>query len=135
MFLKTNTFNLDFIGISISLLCALHCLTLPIVLAASTYGGLIWLESPVFEWVIIVLSLIIASWSLFRSYWNKHGKIMPLVVVAFGFIFIAAGRVTQAPWEHFLTAMGGFAIAYAHFLNWRFLGALCKLRKKPVSNF
>ena len=42
--------NLDRAGMSASLLCAVHCAFLPLLLAALPTFGLAWLDSPVVDW-------------------------------------------------------------------------------------
>jgi|SRR5690348_1166076 MerC mercury resistance protein len=59
--------NLDRAGMSASLLCAVHCAFLPLLLAALPAFGLAWLDSPVVDWSMFGIATCIALWS------HRHG--------------------------------------------------------------
>lgn len=113
--------HLDLLGFSASFLCAIHCMALPIVMSLGLFGGLTWFESPILEWGLIISTLLIATWSLFRSYYQQHRNLRPLLIAAIGFVLVFASHFIGAHEEHFVTAAGGFLIAYAHYVNWRLL--------------
>lgn len=118
---KFFSLNLDFLGFSASMLCALHCISLPLLLTIGALAGFSWLKDPFTEAIFISLSLTIASWSLVRSYFT-HQRWSAIRLVAFGFIFILASRFLSAGWEPTLAMLGGVTIAGAHWKNW----LLCK---------
>ncbi|MEM6698014.1 MAG: MerC domain-containing protein [Bacteroidota bacterium] len=111
--------NLDFLGFSASLLCAIHCISLPMLLSVGALGGLAWLENELFEHGIILFSFIIASWSLGQSYFKYRIKLDAIMVVLVGFGFILAAHTFAEGIEPILMMIGGTCIAFAHFLNWR----------------
>ncbi len=113
--------NLDFLGFSASLICAIHCALLPLILSLGALSGLSWLGSHAFDIVFIIISVIIASWSLFSSYLNHHRKTNALWVVLLGFMVIIASRMVGHEASHILMGAGGFIIALAHYVNWRML--------------
>jgi hypothetical protein len=110
--------NLDFFGFSASMLCAVHCMAIPLLLAVGTTGGIAWLEQPWIEAGFIGLSVGIASWSLLRSYW-LHRYVTPLRIVAVGFAVLLVSRLVAHEWEPLLAALGGITVAGAHFKNWQ----------------
>ncbi len=120
---KFVSFNLDFLGFSASFLCAIHCAVLPILLTFSAMAGLEFLEDPIVEYGMIGLSAVFASLSLISSYKKTHRNNLPLLIVAFGFSFIAMSHVKDSEvFEAVFMTIGGFSIATAHIINWR----LCK---------
>ncbi len=112
-------FHLDFIGFGMSLLCAVHCATLPFLLSLAPLAGLQFLENPWIEYTIILLSFFIASAALVHGYRKHHQRPLALITVFFGFLLIGSGQV--APFEALeilLTTSGATTVAAAHWINW-----------------
>lgn len=122
---KFFSFHLDFLGFSASVLCAVHCMAIPVVMAVGAFSGLAWISNPWMEAGFIGLSFGIASWSLLQSYFQHHRQYLPLRIVAVGFALLLLSRFTGQAWEPFLAALGGIAVAGAHWANWR-LCSICK---------
>ncbi|NJL77157.1 MAG: MerC domain-containing protein [Saprospiraceae bacterium] len=120
--------HLDFLGFSASMLCALHCLSLPFLLSISTMGSLQWLDNFGVELVFISVSFVIASWSLGQSYFMQHKKLDALLVVIIGFVLILISRFVVDSAEVIFTTLGGLLVAVAHFVNWK-LSKTCTLRQ------
>lgn len=123
---KFISINADFAGFMASMLCAIHCAALPFVLTLGTLSNLAWLEHGLIEVVFITLSIVIASWSLLRSYFLHHRSMQAILLVAAGFAVIIGSRFVNGDGEHWLTMAGGLIIAAAHTLNWRLLSQ-CKV--------
>lgn len=124
------SFNLDAIGFSASLLCAIHCLAMPVLLSILPLTGTQLLDDPLIEYGFIVLSLALACSSLIRSYLKYHQDPFPLQLLSAGFLFIIGGRfLGHEVAEGILTATGGISIALAHYINWNY-NQDCKNCKK-----
>lgn len=122
--MKTKSALYDLIALSSSLVCAIHCAAVPIVLSFSSLAGLHFLHNPWIEWSFISLGLIFVFVSLFPSYSKVHQNPWPLFIVAFGFGLIALGRLAGTElWETFDTVTGAVLVASAHFVNWKLLRA------------
>ncbi len=119
--MKTKFFslNLDFLGFSASMLCAVHCAALPLVMTFGALNSLTWLDNALLESLFIISSFGIATWSLFKSYWRHHRRLLAIGVVAIGFALLATSRLVTEYWEPLLAVMGGITIAVAHVINWR----------------
>ena len=112
---------LDLLGFSASFLCAVHCLLMPLVLSFGLVGGMSWLESAWVEWSFIFSTLVLASWSLFGSF-PKHRNYKPLTLAGMGFVLIVVlHHMFEDSIGHYLSAIGGVLVAYAHYVNWRLL--------------
>ena len=112
--------NLDFIGFSTSILCAIHCVALPFLLSVAPIVGLQFLDNAWIEYTIILLSLFIASNSLIKDYSKYHHSFIALVIALVGFSLIGAGQLLEPEWrEALLTSSGGGTIAIAHWINWK----------------
>lgn len=127
--MKFFSWHLDFVGFGASLLCALHCMLMPLLLTVGIFAGTNWLMNPLSEWIFIGASIGIASWSLLQSYFNNHRNITPLLMAGIGFIGLILAQKVFASNAHWLMATGGGLIAYAHFYNWRLLHHRSKTRQ------
>ena len=65
------------VGVFPSLLCAIHCLALPLILFAAPYLASSIAFSPVAEWVLVIGSFGMALLLLWQDF-RKHRKPMPL---------------------------------------------------------
>ncbi len=65
------------VGVFLSLLCAIHCLTLPIILFVAPYLASSFAFSVTAEWILVVVSFGMALLLLWQDY-RKHRKPMPL---------------------------------------------------------
>lgn len=112
--------NWDWVGFSTSLLCAVHCAALPFLLTLSAFGGLYFLESPIVEGSLIVLSFSIATYALLTGFVKTHKRKDAFFWALPGFLLIIAGQgIELSAWEAVLNALGGTLIAIAHWVNLR----------------
>lgn len=99
--------------------CALHCATLPLLIAIAGFG---WLGDERLEWTIIGFSFLIASLRLTHSYVREHRHGEPLGLFAVGAAFILFARSEISTWEGaeiLGMTLGGSLIAFAHWRNHR----------------
>ncbi|SEA78676.1 MerC domain-containing protein [Pedobacter hartonius] len=116
--------RLDHLGMAASIACAIHCAALPLVITALPLLGLEFLANTGVEISMICLSLIVGIYSLRISY-PKHRKVLPVLVLVTGFLLIAAGHFIFESLEALIVPLGGFTIAAAHLINWKY-GRRCK---------
>ncbi len=117
--MKTNHQTFDIIAVTSAILCALHCLALPILLSFSAFAGLYILQNPVIEWFFIAFGLVLIVVSLWPSFRRIHRTKLPLWIASFGFLFLVVSRLDFSEWwEAGNTALGASLVAYAHYKNW-----------------
>ncbi|MBK8042720.1 MAG: MerC domain-containing protein [Haliscomenobacter sp.] len=116
---KFFSWHWDIAGFGASLLCAIHCMLMPLVLALGMFAGAHWLMNPITDWIFIGTSAVIASWSLLQSYFRKHRNLRPLWISGMGFLGLIAAQKLSVSHSHWLMAAGGGFVAYAHFHNWQ----------------
>ncbi len=129
--------HLDFVGFWASMLCAVHCMAVPMVVTFGTTGGLTWLSNPWLEFGFIGMSVVVASWSLTKSYFQHHRRFTAITVVVGGFILLILSRFVEHEWEPILAVLGGVTIAAAHLINWqlcRHCNSSCALKKKRTKS-
>lgn len=111
--------NIDLAGFIVSFLCAIHCAALPILISFGLLSTSVMENHAVFEWAIIGISAVIASWSILRSYFKNHKNVIPTVMVVLGFLLLAVDHGFHI--HSWLLVTGGLLIASAHILNWKLL--------------
>jgi len=117
---KNQTF--DIIACTSSILCAIHCAVIPILISFSTLTGLHFLSNSYIEGSFIMLGIVFVLISLVPSFIRVHQKLKPLIIAAIGFAFIALGRLDlNEIWEVLNTVTGAFLVAFAHYSNWKLL--------------
>ncbi|WP_299104550.1 MerC domain-containing protein [uncultured Tenacibaculum sp.] len=118
MKIRNNT--IDIIALTSSIVCAIHCAAIPIIVSFSSLSSLHFLENPYIEWTFIAIGVIFVFMSLWPSYQKNHHKIKPLIFALIGFTFIGIGRFEfTVLWEVGNTVLGASLISMAHYFNWR----------------
>ncbi|MEM6260172.1 MAG: MerC domain-containing protein [Planctomycetota bacterium] len=87
---------LDRVGISASVLCAIHCIAAPFLLLLLPAAGSIW-SHPAVHWVLAALVVPLALWVLFKGY-TRHRRRLTLTAALMGGVLILAGLI--APMIH-----------------------------------
>jgi hypothetical protein len=64
----------------------------------------------------------------------NHNNKRPLIIAAIGFAIILGVHLLEHVVGHFVAAIGGALIAYAHYVNWRLMQNSCQGSCKP-SNY
>ena len=120
MKIKNNT--IDIIALSSSLICAVHCAAIPLILSFSSLSSLHFLGNKYIEGTFISFGLFFILTSLWPSYINTHQNVKPLVYAIFGFLFVVLGRLNLSElFEVINTVIGASLIAFAHYTNWKLL--------------
>lgn len=122
--MKGNNKILDLLGISASLICAVHCVLPPVLIAFSAAGIIPFLEKPLLELIILSGALVFALLSLVPSFRN-HKNPVPLFIAFVGFLSIGIGHIFHShAFEIVFMLLGGVLLAVAHYRNWK-LNASC----------
>src|SRR5579862_6147998 len=108
--------NVDAIGISASLLCAIHCAVLPLFFTSLPFFGLEILHNKLFEYGMIAFAGIISSYALFHGWKKHHHKILPLIIFLCGLCFLVLKEVFIGE-ELVLLIPAATTIVSAHVLN------------------
>lgn len=110
---------LDLLGISTSILCAVHCLLPPILLTFTAAGSLPFLENEFLELIILASAGVFAAWSLIPSV-KIHHHYGPLGIASLGFTLIIAAHFFHSTYfEIGILLAGGILLSSAHFWNWK----------------
>ena len=118
---RNHTSKLDNVGMTASILCAMHCAIVPLLITSLPLLGLGFLANPLVEWSMIILALCIGIYAIGLSYFRAHHKILPMLLLITGFLIIIAGHLFITSWrEAIVVPIGGLLIATAHFFNYKY---------------
>ncbi|RYU91876.1 MerC domain-containing protein [Mucilaginibacter terrigena] len=126
MIQRLKAIKLDNVGMTASTLCAIHCAAVPVFFTSLPLIGLGFLANPWVEWIMIIIALVVGISSIGTSYFKEHHRVLPLALMLAGFTTIIVGHLFITGWvEAVVVPMGGFMIAAAHFVNYKYAGT-CK---------
>jgi len=124
--------KLDNVGMTASVLCAIHCALVPILITTLPLIGLGFLANPWFEWGMITFALCIGFWAIGITYVRMKHSLLPLILLIAGFVIIIGGHLFIKSWhEAVIVPMGGLLIAAAHFFNYKY----ARICARDHSNF
>jgi len=122
--------NLDSLGITASVLCAIHCAMVPLLITFLPLWGLSFLANEWVEISMISISLLLGIWSLGTSFKKNHDKISPIFILIAGFGLIAFGHFSGNDFlEPIIIPIGGIVIATAHLVNLKLLKS-CNIKHR-----
>ncbi len=110
--------NLDTLGISASLICAVHCAVLPLFFTSLPLFGLEILHNKIFEYSMIGLAGLIGSYSLYHGWKKHHHKKLPLIIFLAGLALLISKEVFDGV-EVLLLIPAATLIISAHILNYK----------------
>lgn len=114
----------DGLAVGASALCLIHCLALPIVIAALPALAARLDLGEGFHLGVLAFALPVSAYALGEG-WRRHRGLTPLFVGATGLVLLAAGLAFE-DWvavETGVTVAGSLLLAGAHVANWRRRGA------------
>lgn len=110
--------NWDALGITASIICAIHCAILPLAVASLPILGINIIHNPVFEYGMILLAFLIGTRALWHGYRRHHRQTVPLLLFVIGLSFLVAKQVWHE-YEFRLLPFAVILIVAAHILNFR----------------
>jgi hypothetical protein len=111
-------FNWDMIGIGTSVICAIHCALLPLVMTSLPLFGIDIVHNVIFEWSMIALAFVVGSYALFHGYIKHHRSLLPVAVFSVGFILLLLKQVFHEI-QFWLLIPAVALIISAHYYNYR----------------
>ncbi|HWB91228.1 MAG TPA: MerC domain-containing protein [Puia sp.] len=110
--------HLDALGVTASLLCAIHCAVLPLLMASLPILGVNIIHNAVFEYGMITVAFGIGTAALWHGFFRHHRRLTPWFLFATGMIFLIAKEI----WPDYELGLLPFAVVFiigAHGLNYR----------------
>ncbi len=117
---RLRKLNLDTLGIGASLICAVHCALLPVLMTVLPLLGLEILDNQKLEYGLLSFTFLVGCIALFRGYRYHHHHAKPLFLFSLGFVLLLLGHFLPAAWwEPVLITLGALLIILAHLWNLR----------------
>lgn len=120
--ISVNGDRLNKTGAFASLLCAIHCALMPLLITLLPLVGLGFLATEPVEWALVATSAVLGV-SALRLGYREHGKRRALAVLAVGLTLLVLGRVSEArewgAWGVPVLVIGGCTVALSHVFNAR----------------
>ena len=122
--------NLDKVGITASLICAIHCSLLPILVVIFPIFSLSLFATETFEWIFLLISLCLCIVSLCFGF-KKHKSFKAFSFAGMGFALLVIARMFNDHHKHkeiefdtfnIILLVGGLLVATSHYIN----NLLCK---------
>lgn len=110
--------NYDRLGIVASIVCAIHCTLLPLVISTLPILGLNLINNLFFEVSMILISLLIGIYSLRHGFTKHHHKLRPILLFTLGMFFLVLKQVFH-PHQIWFLAPAVLLIISAHYINLR----------------
>lgn len=110
----------DRLAIASSALCLVHCLALPLIVAALPSLTLALAVPESIHIFALALAIPVSGIGLVQGY-RRHGRRLPLGVALLGILLLTLGVTLpdRVSVETGLTVTGGLLLAYAHLRNLR----------------
>jgi len=109
----------DFVAIGLSAVCLVHCLLLPVAVAAVPFShGWLGHDEVAAHWLVFGVGLVVTSWALGAGF-RRHGAAVVLLVGVAGLLVMLMGAIHLFErWlEATLTVAGALIVGAAHVLN------------------
>lgn len=110
--------NWDALGISTSILCAIHCAVLPLAVATLPVLGINIVHNTIFEYGMIGLAFLIGTWALWHGFSHHHRRLTPWFLFVAGITLLIVKQI----WHSYELKILPFAVLFiitAHVLNLR----------------
>lgn len=122
--LKKHSHLLHKTGMTLSLICLIHCLSMPFIITLLPIVAKGFLNHT-FEIILVFSSLILAVILLFKDY-KIHRKTLPLKLLISAAILQYIGLfVVTENLESAFVVMGSFLMAFAYINNWNMHQKTC----------
>jgi hypothetical protein len=112
----------DGLAISLSVLCILHCLLIPVmVIALPTLSSFFFTDEAFHIWMVVAV-IPVSALALYSG-WKKHLVFQVALVGVIGLLIISCAtflghEYLSEYWERFLTVIGTIIITSSHIWNY-----------------
>lgn len=112
--------RLEKAGVWLSVLCAVHCVSMPLLVALLPLLGSEMLHNPVLELSLIGTTVAIAGFIIGKDYLRVHRNLLPVGLLAVGVLAKLLGLfVLEHSYEPVVITSGAAFFVLAFIANWR----------------
>lgn len=112
--------SLDGAGIGLASLCIIHCLALPLTVAALPILSDVLDLPEAFHLGMVLAAVPLSGFALLHGF-GRHGRILPPILgfAGLGVMIAAVALASSETGENLMTVAGSAALVLAHLMNWR----------------
>lgn len=118
MAIKVRDF-FDKVGITITSLCAIHCIMVPVLLPVLPLIGLTAMHNHALEGIVLLISMVLGFITLFIGFHRYHRKLYPFYSLFLGCFIYWQKDAFSSEYEHLIIIIGAALVVLAHILNIR----------------
>jgi hypothetical protein len=113
-------FNWQALGISASLICAIHCALMPLLVTSLPLFGINLIENIWVEVALLLIAFVVGFYSLWHGYRKHHHRIITLLIFSAGITLFVVHQFVEEPFYGITLILPGvIAVLTAHYLNYR----------------
>lgn len=116
--LQNDILRTEKIGIAISIICAVHCLIMPVALVYIGQHSINQHQHGTFDVVILILASIFMGFTVYQSTNKPYFKKIILLLVL-GILAFISSYFVPTPVNHFLFVGGSIFWLIGHLINFR----------------
>nr|WP_301004003.1 MerC domain-containing protein [Arsukibacterium sp.] len=109
----------DKVGITVTSLCAIHCIMLPVLLPVLPLLGLTVNHNHAFERAMLLFTMVLGFVALFIGFHRYHRKLYPFYSLFLGGFIYWQRDVWGHEYEHAVLIVGASLVVLAHVMNMR----------------
>jgi hypothetical protein len=110
--------NWDGVGIITSIVCAIHCGLLPLLLPALPLLGINTVHNGIFEWSMIGIAFCVGCYALYHGFIKHHHRYKPVILFLSGFVLLICKQIFSDYQNIFLLVAVPLIIS-AHYINYQ----------------
>lgn len=108
----------DGVAMSLSGLCLLHCLALPVLAVGLPFLSVV-AEAEWVHWLFVALAVPVSTYALLGLGGRRSGVLFVGAVLGLSLLIAGAAGWPDHESEALMTIAGGLVLATVHALNWR----------------
>jgi phosphoglycerol transferase MdoB-like AlkP superfamily enzyme len=109
----------DKVGITVTSLCAIHCIMLPAILPVLPLLGLSAVHNHAFERIVLLITMVLGFITLFIGFHRYHRKLYPFYSLFLGGFIYWQKDAWGPELEHVVLVVGAALVVLAHIMNMR----------------
>ena len=116
---KYKFLTVEKIGVFLSIVCAIHCLSLPIFLFFAPYLASSFAFSSKLEWILVISSFLLAALILILDF-RKHRQPLPLYFLGLGILIkLVDLSLANQSYAWVFGIFLGVVISFAYWFNYK----------------
>ena len=116
----------DMVGIVLSVFCAIHCISVPLLIGILPLVGLEIVANHEFEWIMMSAIFLVAALTYWQGY-RRHGRKQVFLFLALGvLVFLGVRPFLSEEYHSLATVAGGLCFVIGHWKNWHWHRPSCQ---------